>query len=174
MGYTTYVITNNKDTVFHETKLIIKCNFSTSPLSINVHTSKNQCPHQNVREQVFEDECRQHLGLLQEVLRLRPRLCEHVVEAEDAGDEEVEEEAVEAGEAEDAGADPGEDGERGAREVERLVVLHDVPHVQRLRVRRGRGGADHRYEVVRSVQLCYGVVLPLSRLCPFFQIILRI
>ena len=92
---------------------------------------------------MFEDERRQHLGLLQEMLRLGPRLCEHVVEAEDAGDEEVEEEAVEAGEAEDAGADPAEDGERGAGEVERLVVLHDVPHVQRLRVRGGCGGADH-------------------------------
>ena len=113
--------------------------------SVNVHAAKHQCPHQNVREQVLEDERRQHLRLLQEVLRFRPRLCEHVVKAEDAGDEEVEEEAVEAGEAEDAGADPAEDGERGAGEVERLVVLHDVPHVQRLRVRRGRGGADHRH-----------------------------
>ena len=131
--------------------------------SVNVHATKHQCPHQNVGEKVLEDERRQHLGLLQEVLRLRPRLCEHVVEAEDAGDEEVEEEAVETCEAQNAGADPAENGERGAGEVERLVVLHDVPHVQRLRVRRGRGGADHRYEVVRS-----GVVLP------FFQIILRI
>ena len=129
---------------------MVKCNsMRRSPLSlsVHVHAPKDQRPHQDVREEVLEDERRQHLRLLQEVLRVGPRLGQHVVEAEDAGDEEVEEEAVEAGEAEDAGADAGEDGERGAREVERLVVLHDVPHVQRLRVGRGGGGAHHRCDL---------------------------
>ena len=69
---------------------------------------------------MLEDERRQHLRLLQEVLRLGPRLGDHVVEAEDGGDEEVEEEAVEAGEAEDAGRDAREHGEGGAGEVQRL------------------------------------------------------
>ena len=49
------------------TKQMVKCNsMRRSPLSlsVHVHAPKYQRPHQDVREEVLEDERRQHLRLL--------------------------------------------------------------------------------------------------------------
>ena len=71
---------------------------------------------------------------------------EEVVDPQEPRDDEVEEEAVERGEPKDAGDSPREDRERCSGKVERLVVLHDVPRVERVQGRAvgGRRRRDAR------------------------------
>lgn len=113
-----------------------------------MHTAVDEGPHEDVGEEVLEHEPREQLRLVDEEHGARAGRGEVVDEAEDAGDEEVEEDAHDvAGEAEDAGRAAGQDGEGRAAEVEGLGVRHHVPGVERHRARGARcgcgGGCGH-------------------------------
>ena len=67
--------------------------------------------------------------LVEEVNGVGLGLDGQVVEAQDPGDDEVEEEADEGREAEDSGDAAGQHRHRRPAEVQRLVVVHHVPRV---------------------------------------------